>query len=424
MPGLVSLLPSGGLFNIGAGSFANNLPSFTGFNGGAGKSTAQTSAGSGAGRIESVPAILVPFDMGGLSGPLEAIRETGGLVFQYSPSITETISVQYTSSGDIVHSNEQYQVFKSTDNRKINLGAVTFTADTEENARYMLAAIHFLRVYSLMDFGKGKSGRPPSPMWFSAYGKLAFDRVPVLFSGATISWPKDVDYVRVSLSTYGGSNRGGRNATATIRGSEETRTSGYADPPPFDSEIPGVSAIRRRPGSVPSTVQPVQATPSTNPSSTGVGRASELLGLFERSSGASGTSGDYAWVPTKMETEIQLTVQHSPAYWKNSFSLDDFYSGGMVEGRETSVPSDQGGTAAPRTGSGSGPEGSRPAAIQPTARPAGVPATRQSPQQPNNGLSRTAKSFNQRNSVASVDPVERLKQLRNATGSFPGGQGG
>ena len=55
--------------------------------------------------------------------------------------------------------------------------------------------IHFLRAYSLMDFGRFKTGRPPSPMWFSAYGSYAFNQVPVYLERADWSWGNDADLV-------------------------------------------------------------------------------------------------------------------------------------------------------------------------------------------------------------------------------------
>ncbi len=289
-----------------------------------------TPSGSGsASAIEKVPATLIPFDMQNLGGPLEPIRRSGGLIFQYTPSITETINVKYVDSGDLIHTNEQYQVYKGTDNRKISLSNVTFTADSDENAKYMLAAIHFFRVYTLMDFGKGKTGKPPSPMWFSAYGKLAFDRIPVLLSGANISWPNDRDYIRVSASAI---------ATTSPTNS---RKSGQADNP-----VPSMGGIGR---GIPSLVKDT--------------------GLFEKSSGAGGgAAGDYVWIPSKIDIDgITLTVQHSPSYWRNSFSLKDFYSGGMIESRETSTPTSGGKMPAPSPSTSPGAPSSPSGPVAPVA---------------------------------------------------------
>lgn len=233
-------------------------------------------------RIESNQGVLRPFNMAGLSGPLAPIARTNGLVFFYTAEITEAIDVQYDSPGEVVHSNEQYMVYKGTANRRISIGSIKFTADTLENAQYMLAAVQFFRVYSLMDFGEGKSGRPPSPMWFSCYGGLIFKDVPVLLNAASIRWPDDKDYVPYSRSAL---NTGGGDLF---------RQDGAGDP-----FIPSADL----------------ATP--------------------------GGAGDTAWLPAILEISgVNLIVQHSPNYWVNTFSLQDFYSRGMVEKRETSGTTD------------------------------------------------------------------------------------
>lgn len=127
---------------------------------------------------------------------LTPIILTGGLVFPYNPSISEGIAVKYESI-DLIHSNESYYAYRSTDNVRINLSECVWTCDTFDNAVYALSVLHFFRSYSMMDFGKRRTGRPPSPMWFSAFGNYAFNRVPVLMEKADWTFPNDVDYVGV-----------------------------------------------------------------------------------------------------------------------------------------------------------------------------------------------------------------------------------
>lgn len=280
---VISLLPPAALSVpslIGSPNGSGIVQAITG-------SARSSQAGIGSGErasstIEQVPARLVPFDMEGLSGPLAPIAATGGLVFQYSPSITETIDVKYDSVGSVVHSNENFNVWAGTENRRISLAEVTFTADTEENAVYLVAAMQFFRVFSLSDFGRGKTGRPPSPMWFSAYGRLMYERVPVLLKGASLEFPNNVDYVRIPTAGFSTSSNA---ATST-----------------------GISSVR-------------------DPSA-----------LIRSVTGTQRDGGsDYVWVPARMRVSgITLIVQHSPAYWKETFSLADFKSGGMLERRETS----------------------------------------------------------------------------------------
>lgn len=280
---VISLLPPAALSLPSLIGSPNTSAITSAINGGG--STVGASVGPGeraSASIEQVVAKLVPFDMEGLSGPLSPIAASGGLVFQYSPSISETIEVDYNSVGSIVHSNENYNVWSGTQNRRISLGDVVFTADTEENATYLVAAMQFFRVYSLSDFGRGKTGRPPSPMWFSAYGRMMYEQVPVLLKGATLEFPNNVDYVRVPTSGFASSTQAN---TAT-----------------------GITSVRDPSALVRSV--------------TGSQRDSD---------------GDYVWVPAKMVVSgISLIVQHSPNYWKETFSLADFKSGGMLERRETS----------------------------------------------------------------------------------------
>lgn len=121
---------------------------------------------------------------------------TNGLVFPYNPAISENVQVNYESI-DLTHTNESYYSYKNTSNVRITLSSSVWTCDTFDNAIYALAALHFFRTYSRMDFGRGRTGRPPSPMWFSAYGNYAYHRVPVLFEKADWSFPNDVDYVGI-----------------------------------------------------------------------------------------------------------------------------------------------------------------------------------------------------------------------------------
>lgn len=131
------------------------------------------------------------------SGPLGPILQTGGLVFPYTPTISETLGIKYDST-EIIHSNEAYYAYRSTDNVRIELTNCIWTCDTLQNAQYALAALHFFRSYSMMDFGKGRTGKPPSPMWFSAYGQYAFQNVPCLLERVSShTWPADIDMVGI-----------------------------------------------------------------------------------------------------------------------------------------------------------------------------------------------------------------------------------
>lgn len=124
------------------------------------------------------------------------ISMTNGLVFPYNPSISENVQVNYEAA-EITHANESYHFYKNTSNVRISLSNCVWTCDTFDNAIYAMAVLHFLRSYSNMDFGRSGTGRPPSPMWFSAYGNYAFNRVPVFMEKADWTFPNDIDYVGI-----------------------------------------------------------------------------------------------------------------------------------------------------------------------------------------------------------------------------------
>lgn len=148
--------------------------------------------------FESVRAKLTPFSWpdGAQGGPLSPIIETGGLIFPFTPNISEGVSPNYEST-TVSQTNESFLNFSGRENPKIGISDAKWVCDTYEHAVYAVAVMHFFRAFSMMDFGKGRSGKPPSPMWFSAYGKYAYERIPVILRDAQWSFPNDVDYVGI-----------------------------------------------------------------------------------------------------------------------------------------------------------------------------------------------------------------------------------
>jgi hypothetical protein len=204
--------------------------------------------------------------------PLYPLTLTNGLVFPYNPIISEALGVKYDTV-DMTHTNEAVNAYKHTDNVRISLSECVWTAETFDQAIYLLGVIHFFRSYSLMDFGRGTSstgrkpsGRPPSPMWFWAYGNFMYEQVPVLIERVEFSFPNDIDYVGVP-------NPGTSNY--------DDQVLQYSNSLSFDSFL--------------------------------------------------SQSGEYTWVPMKFTIgSIAMIVQHSVSYWTQTFNLDDFKAGLLV----------------------------------------------------------------------------------------------
>lgn len=134
-------------------------------------------------------------------GIMAPLRDTYGLMFPITPSISENIDVNYQSY-DMAHGLMPIQAYKSGGQKTLGLEA-TFVAQTDIEARYCLACIHFLRSFSKMNFGDSdpNAGTPPPILVFNAYGDAIFHNLPVIITTGSITWPNDVDYVYTTASS-------------------------------------------------------------------------------------------------------------------------------------------------------------------------------------------------------------------------------
>lgn len=222
---------------------------------------------------------LVPFDFAERQSeysdpthPLYPIAKTGGLVFLITPNINETTVVNYTSTS-MVYTNEEFNTYQNTSSRVITLSDVKFPCDTWDNSRYALAALHFFRSYSYMDYGQTPAtGRPPSPMWLSGLGDYLFKKTPCLYHGYDFS----------------------------INNMEQDLV-GIPNPSEFDNYVKA------------NTIKPTDNLKTD---------INTLRGIADK---------DTNWLPIIMTFgSIQLKVQHTPNFWKKQFSLSGFRKGKLL----------------------------------------------------------------------------------------------
>lgn len=152
-------------------------------------------------RARLSPKVAVFNDLITNDGIMSPLIETHGLMFPYTPTITENVDVNYESY-DLAHGLMPIQAFRSGGQKTLTVDA-QFTAQTDIEARYCLACIHFIRSFSKMNFGDTdpNAGTPPPILNFSAYGTAMFSNVPVIISNANFNWPNDVDYVYTRADT-------------------------------------------------------------------------------------------------------------------------------------------------------------------------------------------------------------------------------
>lgn len=145
--------------------------------------------------------ILGPENDGNLLYPLYA---TGGVLFPYTPSITTGSAAEYDPSS-FIHSNFGYNAYIRSYPKPISISA-EFTAQTADEALYLLAVIHFFRSVTKMYFGihpYKRAGTPPPILLFNYLGDHMFNNVPVLVKSFDYTLEANVDYVAVNTSNMG-----------------------------------------------------------------------------------------------------------------------------------------------------------------------------------------------------------------------------
>lgn len=139
------------------------------------------------------------------------LDKTSGLIFPYTPSITETNKVNWSQT-HIKHSNLTVNTYQNTPSPTYNITA-KFTSDTPEMALYMLGALWFLRAVTKCDWGErsyelhtkehgsaftgAMPGMPPPTLYLSGFGRMEFDCVPVVVNSASWTFPDDKDYTNI-----------------------------------------------------------------------------------------------------------------------------------------------------------------------------------------------------------------------------------
>jgi len=175
-----------GIGNIIGGAVGNLLGGLLGF--------------TGIGGVDSLA--RVAFKPGhpyaGYPGILSPLSQTGGMIFPYRPTVDINRTVNYENVTP-VHGMQEFKSFRNNTGATINITG-QYSAQTIEEARYLQAALHFLRTASLMSFGRGgavPAGMPPPVLNLSAYGPNNMVNVPVILDNVVNAYPNDVDYVRV-----------------------------------------------------------------------------------------------------------------------------------------------------------------------------------------------------------------------------------
>ena len=230
---------------------------------------------------------------------LKPLWEAGGLIFPYTPSITIAHSSTYNELS-VTHQNYQFNAYQNSRASDIQVTG-EFAVQDAVQAKYWLAAIHFLRSVTKMFTGDtAYAGNPPPILNFSGYGDHVFRNVPVVVKSFTMTLPKDVNYISTNIASGSGF---GLDSVSQAAG----QLAGLAG-------AVGATGIAGRLASAAGAIG-------------GVNSVVNGLGVSGSAGGMAASRESY--VPTKSD----LTVTLMPVYSRESvrqFSLQQFVNGAYV----------------------------------------------------------------------------------------------
>lgn len=129
----------------------------------------------------------------------EPLKNTGGMIFPYTPQITMSHTANYDAI-PTTHTNYPFYAYKSSQIDDISITG-KFTVSDQAEATYWLSMMHFLRTVTKMYFGQGPNlGNPPPICTLNGYGDFVYNNISVIVKNFTIQLADDVDYIAVSLA--------------------------------------------------------------------------------------------------------------------------------------------------------------------------------------------------------------------------------
>ena len=129
----------------------------------------------------------------------ESAFNTGNrMIFPFNPSVLLGHSANY-SQIQPTHTNYPYNAYESS-----QVDAITITGEfyqeNENDARYWIACLHFLRTATKMFYGDSNPlGNPPVVCRLNGYGKHVLNDMPVVITNFTTDLPQDVDYIQCTI---------------------------------------------------------------------------------------------------------------------------------------------------------------------------------------------------------------------------------
>jgi hypothetical protein len=237
---------------------------------------------------------------------LQPLKDAGGLIFPYTPTIAMNSGAKYDAI-PTTHTNYTFQAFKNSDPGSITITAPMNVEDPTQGL-YWIAALHYLRSLTKMFAGLDpKAGNPPPIVFLNGYGNYVFKNVPVVVTQVQMTLDDKCDYIGVNVV---GSAAGAAQGLADSVGGLAGSLGGIASSVIGGDTGSGIGSLL---GGVSSIAG-------------GIGQVAALAGTF----GLGGSvSGGVSHVPTKSTFTVTLQPIYSRTSARN-FSLDRFVQGGYL----------------------------------------------------------------------------------------------
>ena len=225
---------------------------------------------------------------------LSPLKETDGVVFPYTPSISITNVANYQEYSP-THSNMKNYYYTGSAHEDLVVNA-DFTAQDTAEANYMLAVITFLKSATKMFYGQdAQRGTPPPLLYLNGFGEYAFSEHPVVLSRFAYTMPDNVDYISTADT----------GLTTEFVGKSDAGNSGAS----WSSKITRLLLSSLDKG----------APPLLNNNSN-----IDLAGMTK-------VSGVSTYVPTRIRFDLIFKPVTTRKMQSEEFSLQDFASGKLIK---------------------------------------------------------------------------------------------
>jgi len=135
-----------------------------------------------------------------LSKLLVPVLNTGGFTFPFTPTISINHNANYSALSP-VHTNYAFPIYSNSTIADIQIVG-EFYVENQNDARYWISAVHYLKSITKMFYGDGENyGSPPPVVKLNGYGDYVFKDVPVVVSMFSVELSQDVDYISVPIES-------------------------------------------------------------------------------------------------------------------------------------------------------------------------------------------------------------------------------